>query len=100
MQELTAQMEKFREQQRNQTLMEEELNTLAATLGRVQLEKNQVEKECVNIKNHMDKIQINLKIVQVGTILTKFYHTSLYIDINNIEILINQVIATWILTNS
>ena len=65
--------------------MEEELNTLAATLGRVQLEKNQVEKECVNIKNHMDKIQINLKIVQVGTILTKFYHTSLYIDINNIE---------------
>ena len=93
-------MEKFREQQRNQTLMEEELNTLAATLGRVQLEKNQVEKECVNIKNHMDKIQINLKIVQVGTILTKFYHTSLYIDINNIETLINQVIATSILTNS
>lgn len=65
-QELTIQMEKFRENQRNQTLVEEELSTLAATLGRVQLEKNQIEKEYAILKNQMEKTQMNLNTVQVN----------------------------------
>lgn len=59
-------MEKFRENQRNQTLVEEELSTLAATLGRVQLEKNQIEKEYAILKNQMEKTQMNLNTVQVN----------------------------------
>ena len=45
--------------------MEEELSTLAATLGRVQLEKNQIEKDNANIRNQLEKIQNNLKTLQV-----------------------------------
>ena len=61
MEELTAQITLYREKERNQSLLEEELSTLAATLGRLQLEKNHIEKEYASQKNQLDTVQDTLK---------------------------------------
>lgn len=63
--ELTAQIGELKEIKRERGLLEEELQTLAATLGRVQLEKIQMEKEIVSRKTEIDEMQHKLKILMV-----------------------------------
>lgn len=55
-QEMTTQMEKLRGAQIEHNLLEEELKTLAATLGRVQQEKAQVEKDMVQQKIELEEM--------------------------------------------
>lgn len=52
--ELTVQMGVLKESQRDNCLLEEELKTLVATLSRVQLEKNQLEKDFINQKTDLE----------------------------------------------
>lgn len=68
--ELTEQIGRLRESQRERSLLEEELQTLAATLGRVQYEKNLMEKDSFGQKNEMEQMknQIqSLKVSQLGS---------------------------------
>lgn len=67
--ELTIQIGQLKEIKLERGLLEEELKTLAATLGRVQLEKCQMEKEISNQKTELDQIRnegqlLNVTIVQ------------------------------------
>lgn len=63
--ELTTQMETLKSAQRNSGLLEEELKTLAASLGRLQLEKNHMEKEFTLSKSESDKIKENMQCLKV-----------------------------------
>ena len=49
--ELTTQLDHLRGAQRERTLLEEELEALANTLGRIQLDKTQMEKDIAGQKN-------------------------------------------------
>lgn len=63
--ELTILVEQMRIKERSQSLVEEELTILAATLGRLQLEKNQLEKEHVMKKSDLEKLERDLLSIQV-----------------------------------
>ena len=63
--ELTAQIGKQTEIMRERRLLEEELQTLSATLGRVQLEKGIMEKEIASQKTELENIQSKVEILKV-----------------------------------
>lgn len=63
--ELTTQIGQLKEIKRERGLLEEELKTLAATLGRVQFEKIQMEKEIATRKTEFDEIQLKEKLLNV-----------------------------------
>ena len=50
---------------RERRLLEEELQTLSATLGRVQLEKGIMEKEIASQKTELENIQSKVEILKV-----------------------------------
>ena len=60
--ELTEQLETTR---RQRNLVEEELSTLAATLGRVEAEKTQSVKEVQNKKIELEQLEDHLNAVKV-----------------------------------
>ena len=50
---------------RERRLLEEEFQTLSATLGRVQLEKGSMEKEIASQKTELENIQSKVEILKV-----------------------------------
>ena len=59
-QEMATQMEKLRGAQIAHNLLEDELKTLAATLGRVQQEKAQMEKDMAQQKIQLEEMSTTI----------------------------------------
>lgn len=71
--QLTEQMDALRSAQRNGGLLEEELKTLAASLGRLQLEKNQMEREVTSSKSESEKFREHIQFLEVITSFLPYY---------------------------
>lgn len=65
-QEMTSQMEKLRGTQIEHDLLEGELKSLAATLGRVQKEKDRMEKDMVQQLKEYEEMRGALATLKVG----------------------------------
>jgi len=70
-QEMTTQMEKLRGAQIEHNLLEDELKTLAATLGRVQEEKAQMEKDMAQQKSELEEMSTALTSFKVVSVINK-----------------------------
>ena len=70
-QEMTTQMEKLRGAQIEHNLLEDELKTLAATLGRVQEEKAQMEKDMAQQKSELEEMSTALTALRVISVIHK-----------------------------
>ena len=68
-QEMTTQMEKLRGAQIEHNLLEDELKTLATTLGRVQEEKAQMEKDMAQQKSELEEMSTALTALKVVSVI-------------------------------
>lgn len=58
--ELTSQLEHLRGAQRERTLLEEEFETVTSTLGRVQIDKSQMERDIVSLNMELERLTQDL----------------------------------------
>ena len=72
-QEMATQMEKLRGAQIAHNLLEDELKTLAATLGRVQQEKAQMEKDMAQQKIQLEEMRTTIASLKV---MSNLYYCS------------------------
>jgi len=63
--ELTSQLEHLRAGQRERSLIEEELETLASTLGRVQIDKSKMERDIAGQKSELERLTRDLAAAKV-----------------------------------